>query len=40
MQKACLCYRRQRKICCSYKSFKTGPESWLKTKKGTQGNSI
>ena len=34
MQKAYLQYRRQRKICCSYKSFKTSTKSWIKTKKG------
>ena len=39
-RKTYLLYRRQRKICYSYKSFKTSTKSWLKTKKGTQSNSI
>ena len=32
--------QKAKKICCSYKSFKTSTESWIKTKKGTQSNSI
>ena len=31
-------YRRQRKICCSYKSLKTSTKSWLKVKKSIQSN--
>ena len=38
MRKTYLQYRRQRKICCSYKSFKTSTKSWINTKKGTQSN--
>ena len=33
-------YRKQRKICCLHKSFKTSIKSWINTKKGTQSNSI
>ena len=33
MRKTYLQYRRQRKICCSYKSFKTSIKSWINTKK-------
>ena len=32
--------RRQRKICYSHKSFKTGIKSWIKTKKGVQSNHV
>ena len=28
------------KICYSHKSFKTNTKSWLKTKRGTQSNSV
>ena len=38
--KSLFVYRRQRKICCPHKSFKTSTKSWFKTKKGTQSNSI
>ena len=31
-QKACWRYRRQRKLCCSHKSFKTSTKSWFKFK--------
>ena len=36
MRKTYLQYRRQRKICCSYKSFKTTIKSLINTKKGTK----
>ena len=32
--------KEKRKICNSRKSFKTGTKSWLKTKRGTQSNSV
>ena len=35
-----LWYRRQRKICCSHKSFKTSIKPWINSKKSTQSNSI
>ena len=28
--------QKTKKICCSYKSFKTNTKSWINTKKGTQ----
>ena len=34
-RKACLCYRRQRKIRHSHKSFKTSNKSWINTKRST-----
>ena len=37
MPKTYLQYRRQRKICCSYKSFKTSTKSWINTKKVHRG---
>ena len=40
MQKAYLWFKKRRKICCSYKCFKTSTKSWIKTKKGAQSNSI
>ena len=38
--KTYLYYRRQRKICYSYKSVKAITKSRFKTKKGTQSNSV
>ena len=32
--------KEKRKVCNSRKSFKTGTKSWLKTKRGTQSNSV
>ena len=40
MQNPYLQYKRQRKICYSYKSCKTSTKSWFKTSKGTQSNDI
>ena len=39
-RKTCLWCRRQRKICHSHKSFKTGTNSWINTKRSAQSNSI
>ena len=39
-KKACLQYRRQRKICYSHKSLKISIKSWINTKKSAQSNSI
>ena len=39
-KKKFLQHRRQEKMCYSHKSFKTSIKSWVKTKKGTQNNSV
>ena len=36
---AYLQHTRQRKLCCSNKSFKTSIKLWINTKRGTQSNS-
>ena len=39
-KKACLQYKRQRKICCPHKNIKTSTKSLFKTKKSTRSNSV
>ena len=39
-KKTCLIYRRQGKICCSYKSFKKGIKTRINILKSTQSNSV
>ena len=39
-RKTHLQYRRQRKICYSYRSFQTNNKSWINAKESTQSNSI
>ena len=39
-RKACLLYRRERKLCCSHNSFKSSIKLWFQTKICSQSKSV